>query len=141
MATQIANTFKATSGRFTNAGNFSAFDKYDNRVFISKRVMDSQGWTKIEDIKFPFYALTKTEKIGQLDDNGNPLKDTNGVEIKTDRFQASCIFPTKESMIESFADDKFDDAMLDEQINQIVKQKASSAGLSESAINNLLSLA
>ena len=136
----VVRRFKAESGRFTNAGNFSAFDKYDNRIFISKRIMDSKGWEKVEDITFPFYALVKTEKIGQLDSNGNALKDENGVEIKVEREQASCVFPTKDSMIESFADDRFDDGMLEEQINQVVRQKASNAGLSEQQVSSLLAL-
>jgi len=129
--------FTVQSGGFTNAGNFTAYSALGERVFIHKRVMESQKWTKTEDVKFPFYAIIDTKEIGQLDDAGKPKMNDNGTALLVQRLQALSIFASEESLTNA----QVDNVTLDIRVKSAIKSSASSAGLTESAIESLLSVA
>ena len=129
--------FTVQSGGFTNAGNFTAYSALGERVFIHKRVMESQKWTKTEDVKFPFYAIIDTKEIGQLDDAGKPKMNDNGTALLVQRLQALSIFAS----VESLTNAQVDNVTLDIRVKSAIKSSASSAGLTESAIESLLSVA
>jgi hypothetical protein len=121
------------NGAFTASGNFSGYTALGVRVHLHKRQMESLAWTKNEEVKFPFFCIAETKLIGSLDDNGNAKVDANGVEIKSERLTALSAFKTKEEITQAHADS----ALLDIEIAQTIKTQATSAGLSESAINAL----
>lgn len=125
---------KIKSGNFTEAGNYSAYDNKATRYFVAKRVMENSGWTKDADVTFPFYANVITKSIGQLDANGEVLVDANGVAVTVLRDQITCIYKTKEELIE----DAIDEVSLDIDIQSAIQAHASSAGLSQTRVNALL---
>ena len=126
------------NGNFTGSGNFSGYTALGDRVHFHKRQMDSLGWTKNEDVKYPFYSIAGMKPIGQLDANGKPAVDViTGLPITTDRLTALSAFKTRDEIKQAHADS----SLLDIEIAQEIKAQASSAGLSDSAIDALQSVA
>lgn len=121
------------NGQFTASGNFSGYTALGERVHIFGRQLQSMGWSKPEDVKFPFYCIGTTKQIGQLDANGKPLVDANGKPVVADRLTALSAFKTREEIKQAHADS----ALLDIEIAQEIRTQASSAGLTEQAINAL----
>jgi len=130
--------FAIVSGNFSGNGNFSGYSKQalnfgdkSGRVFIHKRQMDSMGIKSIEDIKFPFYVTASEREYSKVDSNGVATEET------FKRLTSFCAYTTKEALIAS----EVADATLEIDVKSAVKQAATAAGLSESAINTLLELA
>jgi hypothetical protein len=121
------------NGTFTASGNFSGYTALGERVHIFGRQIQALGWAKQEDVKFPFYAIGTTKPIGQLDASGKPIVDANGVAITSDRLTALSAFKTREEIKQAHADA----ALLDVEIQQEIRNQASTAGLSEQALNAL----
>jgi hypothetical protein len=122
------------SGSFTENGNFSGYTALGERLHIHKRQLTSLGWTKIEDVKFPFYAIGDVKQIGQLDENNAPKVNTDGSAVLVDRLTAMSVFGTKEGLVNAHVDV----ATLGVEIASSIKAKATSAGLTEDAVNILL---
>jgi len=101
-ATNSLQTAMITSGNFANGkdqqGNFTGITHLGKQIFISKKLMESLGITKDEEMKQPFYALTGVRKINPRDENGNI---TVGQEV--DREQVVSVFKTQEEMIKAQA--------------------------------------
>lgn len=133
----MAKNYVINNGAFTANGNFSGYTALGQRVHFHKRQMESLGWSKNEDVKFPFYSIAEDKEIGQLDANGQPVMDSNGVAVTSKRLTALSAFTTRDSIKQAHADS----ALLDIEIAQEIKSQASSAGLSDSAINALQSVA
>lgn len=129
--------FAIHSGNFSGKGNFTGYTALGERLFIHKSQMNGLGWTKAEDIKFPFYAIGAVKQIGQLDENAKPMVNPDGTPVLVDRLQALSVFPNKEALTSAHVDT----ATLDIEIKQAVTAQAKSAGLTDSAINSLLSVA
>jgi hypothetical protein len=129
--------FTVQTGGFTNAGNYTAYSALGERVFIHKRVMQSQKWAKDADVTLPFYAIIDTKEIGQLDDAGKPKMNDNGTVLLVERLQALSIFASEESLTNA----QVDNVTLDIRVKSAIKSSASSAGLTESAIESLLAVA
>ena len=130
--------FAIHSGNFsTGKGNFTGYTALGERLFIHKNQMAGLNWTKQEDLKFPFYAIGAVKQIGQLDENGQPKVNADGTPVLVDRLQALSVFATKDALTSAHVDT----ATLDIEIKQAVTAQAKSAGLTESAINSLLSVA
>jgi hypothetical protein len=125
------------NGTFTANGNFSGYTALGERVHIFGRQMSALGWSKQEDVKFPFYAIGTTKEIGQLDANGKPLVDANGVALTAQRLTALSAFKTRDEIKQAHADS----ALLDIEIAQEIRTQASTAGLSEQAVNALANAA
>lgn len=121
------------NGSFTANGNFSGYTALGERVHIHKRQMEALGWAKQEDVKFPFFTIGTVKQIGQLDANGKPLVNADGTPATADRLTALSAFKTREEIKQAHADA----ALLDIEIAQEIRTQASTAGLSEQAINAL----
>ena len=118
------------NGKFTKAGNFSGYTALGDRVHIYQRQMESLGWTKDEDVKTPFFVIADNKDIDTI--------DANGVVTKTEkRLTALSAFKTREEIKQAHADS----ASLDIEVKQAVAEQASKSGLSQSAIDSLLSVA
>ena len=126
----MTKNFVINNGSFTAAGNFSGYTALGERIHVFGRQMDALGWKSTADVKFPFYAIGTMKPISQLDEAGN-------VVGTTDRLTALSAFKTREEIKQAHADS----ALLDIEIQQEIKAQASSAGLTDNAINNLLSVA
>lgn len=125
------------SGRWSQAGNFTGKNLSGERIFISKDLMASLGYTP-GDVTTSFSCAYKTDLIGQLDEKGNVKVDANtGEPVQVARVNATAVFSTADEMHQAFADD----ASHDVAIKAKVQASAKSAGLTESAINSLLSVA
>lgn len=123
------------SGNFSDKGNFSAYDDDGERYFVPKRLMASKGWEKDEDVQFPFWAKFKVKQIGQLDANGEVLMNSEGMPVVVDRTQITSLFTDRQALIDSCVDKEG----LKIDIQSAIKAKATSAGLSEKAVDLLLS--
>lgn len=118
------------NGKFSAVGNFSGYTALGKRVHIYKRQMETLGWTKDEEVKLPFFVIAEEKPVDTV--------DTNGVVIKTDqRLTALSVFKTREEIKQAHADSAF----LDIEVKQAVAEQASKSGLSQSAIDSLLSVA
>lgn len=140
--------FAILSGSFSANGNFSGYSKkalsygdHSGRIFIAKRQMESLGLTKAEDIKFPIFVTATEREYNQIDANGKAVteKDAQGNEVNKTfkRLTAFSVYKTQEDLNSA----EVADAMVDISTQSAVKQAATAAGLSESAVSSLLELA
>ena len=125
------------NGQFTANGNFSGYTALGERVHIFGRQMKALNWSKPEDVQFPFYCIGTTKQIGQLDANGKPLVDANGQPVVANRLTALSAFKTREEIKKAHADS----ALLDIEIAQEIRDQATTAGLSQEAVDALASVA
>lgn len=124
------------NGNFTANGNFSGYTALGDRVHLHKRQMESLGWTKNEDVKFPFYTIATIKQIGQLNDKGQAVMDaTTGLPVTQDRLTALSAFKSRDEIKQAHADSR----LLDIEIEQEINAQASSAGLTSEAIKALAS--
>lgn len=114
------------NGTFTANGNFSGYTALGERVHLFGRQMQALGWSKQEDVKFPFYAIGQMKQINQLNEKGETIGTA-------DRLTALSAFKTREDIKQAHADS----ALLDIEIAQEIRNQASTAGLSEQAVNAL----
>jgi len=126
----MTKNFVINNGAFTGAGNFSGYTALGERIHVYGRQMDALGWKTTADVKFPFYAIGQMKPISQLDEAGN-------VVGTSERLTALSAFKSREEIKQAHADS----ALLDIEIQQEIKAQASSAGLTDTAISNLLSVA
>lgn len=121
------------NGAFTANGNFSGYTALGERVHIFGRQMQALGWSKQEDVKFPFYCIGTVKQIGQLDGNAKPILKADGTPATQDRLTALSAFKTRDEIKQAHADA----ALLDIEIAQEIRSQASTAGLSEQAVSAL----
>lgn len=121
------------NGSFTANGNFSGYTALGDRVHLHKRQMEALNWKTNTDIKFPFYTIATIKPIGQLDDKGKPVLGENGLPVTSDRLTALSAFKTRDEIKQAHADS----ALLDIEIMQEIKAQATTAGLTDSAIQAL----
>lgn len=123
------------NGSFTANGNFSGYTALGDRVHIFKRQMEALKWTTNEDVQFPFYCIGTTKQIGKLDAAGKPVVDqATGLPVLTDRLTALSVFKTRDLIKQAHADA----ALLDVEIQQEIASQASTAGLTDAAINAIM---
>lgn len=128
--------FTIHSGNYSANGNFSGYTAKGERLFIHKTQMNGLGLEAGALPKFPFYAIGDTKMIGQLDANGQPAVNTDGTPVQVARLQALSIFSNEEKLTAAHVDD----ATLDIRIKSAISGAASSAGLTQSAIDSLLAV-
>lgn len=122
------------NGNFTTSGNFSGYTALGDRVHLHKRQMESLGWSKNADVKFPFYTIATIKQIGQLDASGKPAMDVlTGLPITQDRLTALSAFKSRDEIKQAHADA----SLLDIEIAQEIRSQASSAGLTADALQSL----
>lgn len=126
----MTKNYVINNGSFTANGNFSGYTALGERVHIFGRQMEALGWKSNADVVFPFYSIGQMKTINQLNEKGD-------VVGTSERLTALSAFKTRDDIKQAHADS----SLLDIEIQQEIKAQASSAGLTESAINNLLSVA
>ena len=126
----MTKNYVINNGSFTANGNFSGYTALGERVHIFGRQMEALGWKSNADVTFPFYSIGTMKTINQLNEKG----DTIGT---AERLTVLSAFKTREEIKQAHADS----SLLDIEIQQEIKAQASSAGLTDAAINNLLSVA
>jgi hypothetical protein len=126
-------TVQIVRGKFTDNGNFSAYDAAGiDRIHVPSGVMESAGLKKGDTIKFPLYAIVVERTFDVLDEQGNPKE---GATFK--RLQAGSIFSAKADMIEAANGNH----LLEAETKADLISKASAAGLTQEAINALQAVA
>jgi hypothetical protein len=126
----MTKNYVINNGSFTASGNFSGYTALGERVHIFGRQMEALGWKSNADVTFPFYSIGTMKTINQLNEKGETIGTA-------ERLTALSAFKTREEIKQAHADS----SLLDIEIQQEIKAQASSAGLTEQAINNLLSVA
>ena len=122
------------SGNFTGNGNYSGYTALGERLFIHKNLLESMGWKKNEDVKFPFFAIGAVKQIGQLNEDGTPKTNADGSPVLVDRLQALSVYGSKESLVAAHVDV----ATLDIDIKGAIMTSAKASGLTESALSSLM---
>lgn len=117
------------NGSFTKAGNFSGYTAMGQRVHIYQRQMEALGWSSDKDVSFPFYCIGDIKEINNVDENG-------AIVGTAERLTALSVFKTREDIKNAHAEDAF----LDIEIKQTIAEQATKVGLSEAAIQSLLSV-
>jgi hypothetical protein len=115
------------SGKWTEAGNFSGYDQFDERLHIPTRIMEGLGFKKGDVVEFPLYAAARERTFNVLDDEGNPTEE------QFTRLQAGCLFKEQSKLIEALGAP----ALLDIAVTNYVKSAATSAGMTEAEIEQL----
>ena len=118
------------NGKFTAAGNFSGYTALGERVHIFGRQMEAIGATTDADVKFPIFAIATEKDVDTIDANG-------AITATNTRLTALSVFKSREEIKQAHADSAF----LDIEIKQAVAEQASKSGLSQTAIDSLLSVA
>ena len=126
----MTKNYVINNGSFTANGNFSGYTALGERVHIFGRQMEALGWKSNADVTFPFYTIGQMKTINQLNEKGETIGTT-------ERLTALSAFKTREEIKQAHADS----SLLDIEIQQEIKAQASSAGLTDAAINSLLSVA
>lgn len=128
---QEMQTVTIIDGNFTGKGNFSGYNAAGQRIHVPARQMENLGLTDRKQIEFPLYALVVEREFASVDGNNIPTGE------KFKRVQAGSIFLTEEEMMTAAnADD-----LLRLKTKANLAAQAKSVGLTESAINSLLSVA
>lgn len=126
----MTKNYVINNGSFTANGNFSGYTALGERVHIFGRQMEALGWKSNADVAFPFYSIGTMKTISQLNEKGETIGTS-------ERLTALSAFKTRDEIKQAHADS----SLLDIEIQQEIKAQASSAGLTDAAINNLLSVA
>jgi len=141
--TATTQELRINNGQFTAQGNFTGYTALGKSVHIYKRQMESLGVKfdesnkPVEDVKLPFYCLAEEKSFSnKLGADGKPIVSPDGT-TGFKRVTALSVFNTDESLGEAIAEE----FTLKGKIQNIVREKASNAGLTESAIDALLAVA
>jgi len=143
----MAQELRIKSGTWSEKGNFTAKTAYGKTFFIHKNQMAELGYTNERDekgnfvnpVKFPFYAVVDTTMIGQLDKNGDPLIGEDGKPVQVARESALSVFATLEELQACAIEERTIGADIEIAVQQHVRSKVSTSGLSEQAVNSILS--
>jgi len=125
-STQIlSGNFAKSEG---NKGNFTGYNAKGEKIFIHKALMEGLGIKADKDFK-PFYAVIGVREIATRDENG----ELTTTLVK--RLQALSVFKTDVELINAVNSD----AVLEIKAKAALKTEATTAGLTESALNALMS--
>ena len=117
------------SGNFTGKSNFTGYTAKGERLFIHGAQMPA-NMKKVEDVKFPLFAIGAEKTITPWDADGKPETNADGSVKTVARLQAMSVFTSKDALLNAHVED----ATLDIEIASAVKVKATSAGLSEAQL-------
>ena len=127
-------SLKIVKANFTPAGNAYFVDKAKQSYFCPKAVLVENSWTKAEDITFPLYCNVDTFTYSNVDADKNPILNADGTPSKFTRTDIVEAFASAQLL----ADDYADDFALEILKAQAVKATATSAGLSQANVDQLL---
>jgi len=143
----MAQELRVKSGVWSAKGNFTAKTAYGQTFFIHRNQMAELGYENKQDesgkwsnptVKFPFYAVVDTTMIGQLDKDGNPAVGEDGKPVQVARISALSVFKDLEELKACAIEERTIGADIEIAVQQHVRSKVSTSGLSESALNNIL---
>ena len=134
----MAQELRVKSGVWSAKGNFTAKTAYGKTFFIHKNTMAELGYEPNAEVKYPFYAVVDTTMIGQLDQNGDPLMGEDGKPVQVARESALSVFATLEELQACAIEERTIGADIEIAVQQHVRSKVSTSGLSESAVNSIL---
>ena len=133
--------FAINNGSFVKStGNFTGYTAKGQRVHIYARQMESLGINKDTDLKsvLPFYCIAEEKDYSnKLDANGQPVPNPIDGSLGFSRLTALSVFTTVDTLGSAIAEE----FTLKGQVQNIVREKASNAGLTESQVESLLSVA
>lgn len=129
-------TATINSGSFSEKGNFTGYSDNveDGRLFIHAKQMESAGFSKDKEIKYPFYVSVTTRTINPFDENGEPLTNEDGSLKEVQRVQAGSVFATRERLVQALAEPQ----LINLEVAKLVNATASTAGISEKQMQSLL---
>lgn len=126
--------FVINNGNFSANGAFSGYTAKGERIHIFARQMESLGYSKGDDIDYPFYVIAEKKSYApRLDASGKPIANADGTLGVTDRLTATAIFKTIDKLGQAY----IDDATLDARIDQMVNNAVQSFKLDASAVGAL----
>lgn len=140
--TKKMNSYRIISGAFTTGegaqGNFSGYTALGKRIHIFKRQMEALGYTAdnaptAED--FPLFVIAEEKLIPKLDKNRQPLTDpTTGEQLTSVRLTATAVFKNKEEIVDACVEE----STLGAEIKDSIAKAASSKGLTQEVVNQLV---
>lgn len=134
----MAQELRVKTGVWSAKGNFTAKTAYGKSFFIHKNQMAELGYEPNDEVAFPFYAVVDTTQIGQLDANGDPLMGEDGNPKKVARESALSVFKTLEELQACAIEERTIGADIQLAVQQHIRSKVSTSGLSESAVSSIL---
>lgn len=143
----MAQELRVKSGVWSAKGNFTAKTAYGQTFFIHRNQMTELGYENKQDesgkwsnptVKFPFYAVVDTTMIGQLDKDGNPAIGEDGKAVQVPRISALSVFKDIEELKACAIEERTIGSDIELAVQQHIRSKATTAGLSESAVNSIL---
>lgn len=124
-----------SSGNFskgdTSKGNFTGYNAKGEKIFIHKAQMESLGFKKDADVKFPFFAVIGNRDIQTRDEEGN-LTNT-----MVSRLQALSVFKTQNELVNAVNSD----AKLAIAAQADLASSAKASGLTDKMVEALLEAA
>lgn len=94
------------AGNFSANGNFSGYTATGLRVHIYGRQLETLGYKKQEDVKFPLFVSAVEKTYGaRLDEQGNEVPYADGSLTMT-RLTATAVFKTQEEGVAANIADK-----------------------------------
>jgi len=134
----MSQELRIKSGVWSAKGNFTAKTAYGKTFFIHKNTMAELGYNPESTITYPFYAVVDTTMIGQLDQNGDPLIGEDGKPVQVARESALSVFKTLEELQACAIEERTIASDINIAVQQHIRSKVSTAGLSEQAVNSIL---
>lgn len=134
----MAQELRVASGVWSEKGNFTAKTAYGKTFFVSKRQMAELGYQPNADVKFPFYAVVDTKMIGQLNKDNEPLMDEDGKPVQVPRVEALSVFATLEELQACAIEERTIGADIEIAVQQHIRSKVSTSGLSETALKSIM---
>lgn len=142
----MAQELRVKSGVWSEKGNFTAKTAYGKTFFIHKNQMAELGYSNernekgefVKPVQYPFYAVVDTTMIGQLDKNGDPLMGEDGKAVQVPRESALSVFANIDELKACAIEERTIGADINLAVQEHIRSKVSTAGLSEQALNNIL---
>ena len=143
----MATELRVKSGVWSAKGNFTAKTAYGQTFFVHRNQMAELGYENKQDesgkwsnptVKYPFYAVVDTTMIGQLDKDGNPAVGEDGKAVQVPRISALSVFATLAEMEACAIEEQTIGEDIKIAVQQHIRSKATTAGLSEQAVNSIL---
>lgn len=134
----MAQELRVKSGVWSAKGNFTAKTAYGQSFFIHKNQMAELGYNPSDAVKFPFYAVVDTTLIGQLDTNGDPIMGEDGRPVQVERISALSVFKDIDDLKACAVEERTLGAEINLAVQQAIRSKATTTGLSQQAVDSLL---
>ena len=143
----MAQELRVKSGVWSAKGNFTAKTAYGQTFFVHKNQMAELGYEPTigengqpvyPKVEFPFYAVVDTTMIGQLDKNGEPLIGEDGRQVQAERISALSVFANLDELKACAIEERTIGAEINLAVQQAIRSKATTTGLSQQAVDSLL---